>query len=59
MEMGCQSCDGEGGRDRESDFGAYVQAYRSTRDKPELRKKVIQKARQLFLIRTPRKETRE
>lgn len=54
--MSCQNCnDGKGG-DCKTDFGAFVQAYRSTRDKPELRQKVIQKARRLFLVENFREE---
>ena len=56
MDMSCRDCQGEGCTDYKTDFGAYVKAYRSTRDKPELREKVIEKARRLFLIDNSREK---
>ena len=49
--MSCHHCKDEKSEGYKTDFGAFVQAYRSTWDKPDLRQKVIQKARQLFLVK--------
>jgi hypothetical protein len=49
-------CNGERCGDHDTDFGAFVQAYRSARDKQESRNKMYQEARPLFLIEDSRKE---
>ncbi len=51
--MSCRNCTDENRGNHKTDFGAFVRAYRYTRDKPDLRRKVIRKARQLFLVEKP------
>lgn len=45
-------CDGCKVKDDPTDFGAFVHAFTYAAKKPELRKKVVRKARKLFLIET-------
>jgi len=43
--MSCRYCNDENRDSHKTDFGAFVRAYRYTRDNPDLRRKVIRKAR--------------
>ncbi|MFW5637288.1 MAG: hypothetical protein ACOC3W_01065 [Thermodesulfobacteriota bacterium] len=54
--MSCRNCNDENRGNHKTDFGAFVRAYRYTRDKPDLRRKVIRKARQLFMIERPKEK---